>query len=49
MKYETEQEEQEVGRDTVQEERLLPRILKIPAAIRCTKPSGFVRDTEAGC
>lgn len=41
MKYETEQEQQEVGRDTVQEECLLPGSLMTPVAIRCTKAMGF--------
>lgn len=49
MKYETEQEEQEVERDIVQEECLLLRSPMTPAAIRCTKPWGFGRETEADC
>lgn len=49
MKYETEQKEQEVGKDTVQKERLLLRTTMTPAAIRCTKPWSFGRQTEADC
>lgn len=43
MKCETEQEEQEVRKDIVQEECLLLRSSVTPAAISCTKPWGFGR------